>query len=87
MFLQKRLKRIRSIYDEYPSQFWVLILGTFIDRLGGALMFPYSLRAGTRPGQVVLVSSCGYWEMDNFDLLLAQCCLKPSPSSVANFCR
>jgi len=41
MFLQKRLRRIRSIYDEYPSQFWVLILGTFIDRLGGALMFPF----------------------------------------------
>lgn len=31
----------------------------------------HSLREGTRPGRVVLVSSCGYWEMDNFDLLLA----------------
>jgi MFS family permease len=41
MFLQRRLNRIRSVYDEYPRQFWVLVLGTFIDRLGGALMFPF----------------------------------------------
>lgn len=41
MFLQRRLKRIRGLYDEYPHQFWVLVLGTFIDRLGGALMFPF----------------------------------------------
>jgi MFS family permease len=33
--------RIRNIYDEYPRQFWILILGMFIDRLGGALMFPF----------------------------------------------
>lgn len=39
--LTKRLKRIRGIYDEYPRQFWVLVLGTFIDRLGGALLFPF----------------------------------------------
>jgi multimeric flavodoxin WrbA len=32
----------------------------------------HPLREGTKPGQVILVSSCGYWEMDNFDLLLAQ---------------
>ena len=32
----------------------------------------HPLREGTKSGQVVLVSSCGYWEMDNFDLLLAQ---------------
>jgi multimeric flavodoxin WrbA len=27
-------------------------------------------RAGTKSGKVVLVSSCGFWEMDNFDPLL-----------------
>jgi len=27
-------------------------------------------REGTKHSKVVLVSSCGYWEMDNFDLLL-----------------
>ena len=32
---------MRAIYGEYPSQFWVLVGGTFIDRLGGALLFPF----------------------------------------------
>lgn len=41
MSLRKPLERIRNIYAEYPRQFWVLILGTFIDRVGGALMFPF----------------------------------------------
>ena len=30
-----------GVYNEYPKQFWVLVLGTFIDRLGGALLFPF----------------------------------------------
>jgi multimeric flavodoxin WrbA len=29
-------------------------------------------REGTRRNKVVLVSNCGFWEMDNFDALLAQ---------------
>jgi MFS family permease len=41
MYFYKPLERIRNIYAEYPRQFWVLILGTFIDRVGGALMFPF----------------------------------------------
>ncbi|MCB9422721.1 MAG: MFS transporter [Ardenticatenaceae bacterium] len=41
MLRPKRLNRLRLIYNEYSSQFWVLVLGTFIDRLGGALMFPF----------------------------------------------
>ena len=41
MFIHKPLERIRNIYAEYPRQFWILILGVFIDRLGGALMFPF----------------------------------------------
>lgn len=36
MFIHKPLVRVRNIYAEYPRQFWVLILGTFIDRVGGA---------------------------------------------------
>jgi multimeric flavodoxin WrbA len=31
----------------------------------------HRLRTGVKRGQVVLVSNCAYWEMDNFDLLLA----------------
>ena len=30
-----------AIYNEYPRQFWTLIFGMFIDRLGGALLFPF----------------------------------------------
>jgi MFS family permease len=39
--MTKLLRRIRRVYNEYPTQFWVLILGVFIDRLGGALIFPF----------------------------------------------
>jgi MFS family permease len=35
------LVRVRNVIGEYPRQFWILILGTFIDRVGGALMFPF----------------------------------------------
>ena len=35
------LARLRTIYDEYPRQFWILVLGTFIDHVGGALIFPF----------------------------------------------
>lgn len=30
----------------------------------------HPLRAGTKSGKIVLVSNCGFWEMDNFDPLL-----------------
>ena len=33
--------RIRNIYKKYPQPFWVLSLATFIDRVGGAIIFPY----------------------------------------------
>lgn len=33
--------RMRSTFNAYPGQFWVLVMGTFIDRLGGALLFPF----------------------------------------------
>ncbi len=32
----------------------------------------HPLREGTKHGKVVLVSNCGFWEMDNFDPLLVQ---------------
>jgi multimeric flavodoxin WrbA len=32
----------------------------------------HPLRAGTNSAKIVLVSNCGFWEMDNFDPLLAQ---------------
>ena len=41
MLLTDSLDRAKSIYHEYPTQFWVVIGSSFIDRLGGALMFPF----------------------------------------------
>jgi MFS family permease len=31
----------RRLYREYPGPFWTLAVATFIDRLGGALVFPF----------------------------------------------
>ncbi len=33
--------RLRALINEYPSQFWLVIGAMFIDRLGGALLFPF----------------------------------------------
>lgn len=41
MLVPKLLRRVRTTYEEYPVQFWVLLLGTFIDRLGAALVYPF----------------------------------------------
>lgn len=35
------LERIRSTYNEFPGTFWTLMGASFIDRLGGALLFPF----------------------------------------------
>src|SRR5579859_2613606 len=35
------LKRAENILHEYPRAFWVLIGGTFIDRLGTNLIMPF----------------------------------------------
>lgn len=39
--IQRQFLNIRKLYEEFPRQFWVLVFGTFIDRLGGAMMFPF----------------------------------------------
>ncbi|MEW5872695.1 MAG: MFS transporter [Chloroflexota bacterium] len=33
--------RVRDIYNEYPRQFWILVGASFIDHIGGALLFPF----------------------------------------------
>jgi MFS family permease len=38
---QTPFHRARAVYEEYPRQFWILMLGTFIDRTGGAALFPF----------------------------------------------
>lgn len=35
------LSRAKSTYQEFPLKFWVLVVATFIDRLGGTMIFPF----------------------------------------------
>jgi MFS family permease len=39
--MQKSFERARRIYAEYPRTFWTLVVVTFIDKLGGFLLFPF----------------------------------------------
>lgn len=39
--LQKQITRAKKIYREYPSQFWVVVGASFVDHLGGALLYPF----------------------------------------------
>ena len=41
VFLKRRYWRIRAVIREYPGNFWTLVVATFIDRLGGAILFPF----------------------------------------------
>lgn len=39
--LKSRIEKLKKIYHEYPRTFWILVGITFIDRLGGSLLFPF----------------------------------------------
>jgi dipeptide/tripeptide permease len=39
--LKNALAKTTKIYNEYPRTFWIVVLVTFIDRFGGALIFPF----------------------------------------------
>lgn len=41
MFIQRQRSKIRATYEEYPRPFWTLTAVTFIDRLGGYLLYPF----------------------------------------------
>jgi MFS family permease len=41
MFIKRRRRDIRNLYREYRRSFWILVGATFIDRLGGSLLFPF----------------------------------------------
>ena len=41
MLFSNSMKRISTIYQEYPKQFWVIVGSNFIDHVGGALIFPF----------------------------------------------
>jgi MFS family permease len=35
------LYKFKATYNEFPSRFWVLVVASFIDRVGGTLIFPF----------------------------------------------
>ena len=39
--LETRIQKMRDVYHEYPRVFWALMVITFVDRVGGALIFPF----------------------------------------------
>jgi MFS family permease len=41
MYLKRRRRDIRNLYRSYRRSFWILVGASFIDRLGGALLFPF----------------------------------------------
>lgn len=41
MLFSNSIKKVNTIYQEYPSQFWVIVGSNFIDRIGGSLIFPF----------------------------------------------
>lgn len=41
MLFSNSMKRVNSIYREYPQQFWVIVGSNFIDHIGRALIFPF----------------------------------------------
>jgi MFS family permease len=34
-------KRIRHIFEEFPAKFWVVVAASFVDRVGGTMIFPF----------------------------------------------
>ena len=38
---ESRLQKMKDVYHEYPRVFWILMVITFVDRIGGALIFPF----------------------------------------------
>jgi MFS family permease len=41
MFANNPVARVRNIYDEYPRQFWILVMGMFIDTIGRTMLNPF----------------------------------------------
>jgi MFS family permease len=41
LFVRRSWTRVKGIYEDYPKPFWTLTFATFIDAVGGALIFPF----------------------------------------------
>ncbi|RJP48674.1 MAG: MFS transporter [Anaerolineaceae bacterium] len=39
--MNKLASKWRSTYNEFPRTFWIVVTTTFIDRLGGSMLFPF----------------------------------------------
>lgn len=52
MLFSNSIKRAGSIYREYPQKFWIVVGSNFIDRVGGALIFPFFALYITKKFQV-----------------------------------
>ncbi len=52
MYFRGLLGRIRSIYGEYPRQFWVLVFGMFVDTLGRTMLNPFLMLYVTKKFEV-----------------------------------
>ena len=37
----KQIEKAKNVYAEYPRTFWTLVVITFIDRVGGAMLYPF----------------------------------------------
>lgn len=40
-YLGNKWHNSQRVFKEFPGQFWILVGATFIDRLGGAMLFPF----------------------------------------------
>jgi MFS family permease len=48
MFNLKPFERVRNIYYDYPRQFWILVVGMFIDTLGRTILNPFLMLYATK---------------------------------------
>ena len=39
--LHRLISNIKKIYQEFPKKFWIVVAVSFIDRIGGTLLFPF----------------------------------------------
>jgi len=39
--VETRIQKMKNVYHEYPRVFWILMIITFVDRIGEALLFPF----------------------------------------------
>ncbi|MBT4459302.1 MAG: MFS transporter, partial [Anaerolineae bacterium] len=38
---QNQITHAKKVYNDYPKQFWVVVGASFVDHLGGALLYPF----------------------------------------------